>query len=62
MERLDAAEGDAEGVSLDEGHADVAVVEEARLVLQDVLGQQLRQLKVGIGFRLIYITKMKNLG
>ena len=62
MEGLDAPEGDAEGVSLYEGHADVAVVEEARLVLQDVLRQQLRQLKDKIGFRLIGIALMKNLG
>ena len=55
MERLDASKGDAEGVALDEGHAYVAVVEEARLVLQDVLRQQLRQLKEEIVFRLIGI-------
>ena len=56
VECLDAAEGDAKGIPLDEGHADVAVVEEARLVLQDVLRQQLRQLKEEIGFRLIGIA------
>ena len=53
MERLDASKSNAEWVSLNECHADVAVVEEARLVLQDVLRQQLRQLKEEIGFRLI---------
>ena len=56
MERFDAAEGDAKWVSLDKGHTNVAVVEEARLVLQDVLRQQLRQLKEEIGFRLIGIA------
>ena len=62
VEGLDAAEGDAEVVAVDERHPDVAVVEEARLVLQDVLRQQLRQLKDKIGFRLIGIALMKNLG
>ena len=44
VERLDASESNAERVSLDEGHADVAVVEEARLVFQDVLRQQPREI------------------
>ena len=42
---LDAAKCDAEGVPLDQRHPDVAVVEEPRLVLQDVLRQQLSQLQ-----------------
>ena len=42
VEGFDAAEGDAEVVALDESNSDVAIVEEARLVLQDVLRQQLR--------------------
>ena len=62
MEGLDASEGDAERVSLDEGHADVAVVEEARLVLQDVLGQQLRQLQERARITIIDTVQMNNLG
>ena len=45
VEGLDAPEGDAQGVPLDQRHPDVAVVEEPGLVLQDVLGQQLCQLE-----------------
>ena len=45
MKCLDAAKCDAEGVPLDQRHPDVAVVEEPRLVLQDVLRQQLSQLQ-----------------
>ena len=56
VEGLDPAEGDAEVVALDERHSDVAVVEEARLVLQDVLRQQLRQLQRTGGFLMVLVA------
>ena len=44
VERVDAENG-AEGVVLDDGQLDVPVVEELRLLVQDVLGQQVRHLE-----------------